>query len=58
MANHEKTHQAKNGSPSHHEGMFRRKFWISTLLSIPVLVFSETVQGWLGYSIPDFPLSA
>jgi P-type Cu2+ transporter len=58
MANHEKTHQAKNSSPSHHESMFRRKFWISTQLSIPVLVFSETVQGWLGYSIPDFPLSA
>ncbi|MDY6872606.1 MAG: heavy metal translocating P-type ATPase, partial [Chloroflexota bacterium] len=37
--------------------MFRRKFWISLALSIPVLVFSPTVQGWLGYSTPAFPLS-
>jgi Cu2+-exporting ATPase len=58
MGNHEKNHQAKNSSPSHHESMFRRKFWISTLLSIPVLIFSKTVQGWFGYSIPAFPLSA
>ncbi len=51
-------HEGHRGSG--HEGhvaLFRRKFWISLTLSIPVLVFSETVQGWLGYSIPSFPLS-
>ena len=37
-----------------HEKMFRRKFWISLLLSIPVLVFSPSIQGWLGFSIPEF----
>ncbi|HEX9091346.1 MAG TPA: HAD-IC family P-type ATPase, partial [Anaerolineales bacterium] len=37
-----------------HEQMFRRRFWISLILSIPVLVFSSTIQGWLGYSIPSF----
>ncbi len=47
----------QKGGPSHHEMMFRRKFWISLALSIPVLVFSPMVQGWLGYSIPAFPLS-
>ncbi|MGD2039497.1 MAG: copper-translocating P-type ATPase [Anaerolineae bacterium] len=35
--------------------MFRRRFWISLVLSIPVLVFSPTLQDWLGYTIPDFP---
>ncbi|MGD8473903.1 MAG: copper-translocating P-type ATPase [Anaerolineae bacterium] len=35
--------------------MFRRRFWISLALSIPVLVFSPTLQDWLGYTIPDFP---
>jgi Cu2+-exporting ATPase len=40
---------------SGHEQMFRRRFWISLVLSIPVLVFSPTLQGWLGYTIPDFP---
>ncbi|HEX9798272.1 MAG TPA: copper-translocating P-type ATPase [Anaerolineales bacterium] len=38
-----------------HETMFRRRFWISTLLSIPVLLFSPTVQNWLGFSMPSFP---
>jgi len=38
--------------------MFRRKFWISTLLSIPVLLYSETLQGWLGFTVPAFPGSA
>lgn len=42
---------------SGHEELFRKKFWISLILSIPVLVLSETIQGWLGYSIPKFPLS-
>jgi len=37
-----------------HEQMFRRRFWISLILSIPVLVFSATIQGWLRYSIPNF----
>ncbi|HEY5573259.1 MAG TPA: hypothetical protein VIK64_09640, partial [Anaerolineales bacterium] len=38
-----------------HEEMFRRKFWVSLVLSIPVLVFSPTVQGFFGFSLPDFP---
>lgn len=38
-----------------HEQMFRRKFWVSLLLSIPVLIFSPSIQTWLGYSLPDFP---
>ena len=53
----------KGGHKAHvdhtgHEQMFRRRFWISLVLSIPVLVFSPTLQDWLGYTIPDFPGSA
>ncbi len=40
---------------SGHEQLFRKKFWISLLLSIPVLVFSPSIQSWLGYSAPEFP---
>jgi Cu2+-exporting ATPase len=43
------------GGHAGHEQMFRRKFWISTLLSIPVLLYSETLQGWLGFTMPAFP---
>ncbi|MFC6838401.1 copper-translocating P-type ATPase [Halomarina ordinaria] len=38
-----------------HEQMFRRRFFISTLLSIPVLLYSEMLQMWLGFSVPAFP---
>ncbi|WP_394355000.1 copper-translocating P-type ATPase [Halorarum halophilum] len=38
-----------------HEEMFRRRFFVSTLLSIPVLLYSEMLQEWLGFSVPAFP---
>ncbi|WP_394339038.1 copper-translocating P-type ATPase [Halosimplex salinum] len=38
-----------------HEQMFRRRFFVSTLLSIPVLLYSEALQRWLGFSVPAFP---
>jgi Cu2+-exporting ATPase len=41
----------------HHAVMFRRRFWVSLLASIPALVFSATIQDWLGYTIPTFPAS-
>ncbi|WP_262181303.1 heavy metal translocating P-type ATPase [Haloarcula laminariae] len=38
-----------------HEQMFRRRFFVSTLLSIPVLLYSPTLQEWLGFTAPTFP---
>ncbi|MCZ7542078.1 MAG: heavy metal translocating P-type ATPase [Anaerolineae bacterium] len=38
--------------------MFRRRFWVSLALSIPVLIFSPSLQAWLGYTAPEFPGSA
>ena len=39
--------------------MFRRKFWVSLLLSLPVLFFSPSLQEWLGAaSAPDLVESA
>ncbi|MGD9030874.1 MAG: heavy metal translocating P-type ATPase, partial [Anaerolineae bacterium] len=35
--------------------MFQRRFWISLVLSIPVLIFSPTLQSWLGHTAPEFP---
>ncbi len=40
---------------SGHEEIFRQRFWISALLSIPVILFSEMIQQWLGFSLPAFP---
>jgi len=40
---------------SGHEKMFRNRFWVCLLLSIPVLIYSPSIQGWLGYTAPAFP---
>lgn len=59
-----KCHMAleKTKSDSHHEhgnhdkhaghnpNMFKQKFWLSLVLTIPALVFSHTIQGWLGFT--------
>jgi Cu2+-exporting ATPase len=34
--------------------MFKDKFWLSLLLTIPVLVYSEMIQHWLGFTPPYF----
>ena len=49
------SHGDHGGMHAGHEQMFRRRFFVSTLLSIPVLLYSETLQSWLGYSVPAFP---
>ncbi len=46
-------HDSNHGH-KHHELMFKRKFFISTLLSIPVLYFSTFVSGMFGYTPPTF----
>ena len=38
--------------------MFRNRFWVSLVLSLPVLFFSPMLQSWLGYTAPTFPGSA
>ncbi|MDX1436070.1 MAG: copper-translocating P-type ATPase [Anaerolineales bacterium] len=38
-----------------HEEMFRRRFWICLVFSIPVILYSPSIQGWFGYTMPVFP---
>ncbi|MFC7155165.1 heavy metal translocating P-type ATPase [Halomarina halobia] len=38
-----------------HEAMFRRRFFVSLVLSIPVLLYSEGLQALLGFSAPAVP---
>ncbi len=40
---------------AHHAEMFRQRFWASLLLSVPVIVYSQMVQEWFGYTAPTFP---
>ena len=37
-----------------HEDLFRRRFWVSLLLSIPVLLYTPMLQEWFGFHMPIF----
>ena len=50
-------HAGHGADHSGHEQMFRVRFWWSLLLSIPVLVYSEMIQHWLGFMPPMFPFA-
>ena len=63
MHEHHKIHQNSKNPEKHaehdkHEGhsvsMFRSKFWISMLLTLPVLVYSDSIQNWLRFTPPSF----
>jgi Cu2+-exporting ATPase len=36
-------------------GMFRNRFWLSLLLTLPILYFDAHFQAWFGYQAIDFP---
>jgi Cu2+-exporting ATPase len=48
-------HHAHDRHEGHSPGMFRDRFWLSLLLTIPVVIWSADVQEWLGYEAPAFP---
>jgi Cu2+-exporting ATPase len=54
-SSHEGHGEDHGGMHEGHEQMFRRRFFVSTLLSIPVLLYSEMLQEWLGFTVPAFP---
>ena len=68
-AAHQQHHEPPPTAAAHHEGhaaghdrhaghsvnMFRDKFWLSLVLTIPAVVLSSEVAGWLGYAIPMMP---
>jgi Cu2+-exporting ATPase len=35
--------------------MFRDRFWVALVLTVPTLVWDSAIQDWLGYSAPVFP---
>lgn len=41
-----------NKHAGHHTENFLKRFWISLILTIPVLLFSEMIQHWLNFHIP------
>ncbi len=47
-------HAAHSKHAGHDPEAFRRQFWILLALTIPVVIWSEEVQHWLGYTAPVF----
>ena len=39
----------------HSPEMFRDRFWLSFVLTIPVVLYSHMIQEWLGFTMPEFP---
>jgi P-type Cu2+ transporter len=46
-------HGGHDAHAGHDPEMFRRRFWLSLLLTIPIVLTSETVMDWFGYTL-DF----
>jgi Cu2+-exporting ATPase len=59
---HDMDHQAGHsahanhghGGHTGHAEVFRQRFWINLILTIPVVLYSEMVQEWLRFSMPEF----
>ncbi|MFN8015439.1 MAG: HAD-IC family P-type ATPase [Acidimicrobiia bacterium] len=59
---HEHNHQSMNhcgmeghGGHGDHAAMFKEKFWISFVLTIPAVFYSHMLQNLFGYMAPMFP---
>jgi Cu2+-exporting ATPase len=48
-------HVSHDKHAGHDPDVFRRQFWVVLALTIPVVIWSEEVQLWLGYTAPVFP---
>ena len=46
--------QGGQGDHGDHVAMFRRRFWWSLLLTVPIVVTAHMIQEWFGYHL-DFP---
>jgi P-type Cu2+ transporter len=54
MSGH-RVHEGHDKHAGHSPDMFKSKFWISLLLTIPTVLYSSMVQQWLGFKMPTFP---
>ena len=48
-------HEDHDKHAGHSPEMFKQKFWLSLILTIPVVLYSPMIQDWLGFTMPTFP---
>lgn len=51
-------HDNHDKHAGHSVAMFKDKFWISVLLTLPVLLYTPMIQMWFGFTAPEFTGSA
>src|SRR5437870_9254050 len=51
----EHTGHGGHGGHADHAAMFRDRFWLTLVLTIPVVIYSHMFQRILGYTAPRFP---
>ncbi len=54
-AGHDRHAAGHDRHAGHSVAMFRDKFWLSLILTIPVVAWSRDPQHWLGYAAPAIP---
>ncbi|TVP67442.1 MAG: heavy metal translocating P-type ATPase [Nitriliruptor sp.] len=45
---------AGHGGHDDHAAQFRDRFWLTLVLSVPVVIWSPMIQDWFGYTAPQF----
>lgn len=48
-------HDSFNKHEGHQTNIFKMKFWVSFILTLPILAYSEIIQEFLQYTPPPFP---
>jgi P-type Cu2+ transporter len=48
-------HAGHDRHAGHTTGMFRDRFWVALVLSVPVVLYSDMIQMWLGFTMLRFP---
>ncbi|MBK9711911.1 MAG: heavy metal translocating P-type ATPase [Kouleothrix sp.] len=48
-------HAGHDPHAGHSPGMFVRPFWISLILTLPIVIYAQLFQDLLGYTAPAFP---
>ncbi len=56
---HKEMDHSEGGSHRNHHAMmeidFRKRFYVSILITGPILALSPTIQQWFNFTVPDFP---
>src|SRR3989344_4634712 len=51
------SHDEHDKHEGHVTSDFLKKFWVTVILTVPIILYSDLPQAFLGWSAPSFPLS-